>query len=310
MSLRSFSIHGIEFWLAFVLVIAASQFAEAAARDSDRVASALAWGLLPGGGHFYLDEPEAGAAYAGSFLSLVGAGIWLEDRKHVLDDDDQVNTFWLLGMKDWELSLFTTYREALRSSGYNLRTAGVDDAPVADLLLVPFRRAQVLDPMVLLAAAVGVAGAAIDARHADYSIGDVSRVGVLGADANQAWGTALYGVDAFSLSLAAGVSEEAVWRGVIQNELEFSMGERGGLWTASALFGAAHVVDLDGSLNGGRVLWATAAGAYLGYLFQQDQHQLARPIAAHFWYNFAVMMTSFALDPANNPLGIKVAFGF
>ena len=133
---------------------------------------------------------------------------------------------------------------------------------------------------------------------------------MLGADANWDYGTGLYAVDSFGLSLAAGVSEEALWRGTLQTEAEQAWGKFGGLTFAATTFGAAHLIDLNGHLNGEGVTEATVAGFYLGWLYQQDGHRLARPIAAHFWYDFSVMMTSFALDPKNNPLGVQVSWEF
>ena len=276
----------------------------------DRLQPALRWALIPGAGHFYLGEPKAGAAYVATLLPLVGAGIWLDERNQELQRDDEANIFWLLALKEWELSIFTTYRNALRADGLDLRAMGVDDTPVSDLFIAPFRKENYRQPSVILAGLLGMASAVFDARHARNDFGDISRVGILGADANQEWGAALYGVDAFALSLAAGVSEEATWRGIIQNELELTVGPRWGLWSASGLFGAAHVLDLDGDLSGERVLVATLAGLYLGKMYQREEHRLARPIAAHFWFNFAAMMTAFALDPEDTPLGVKVSFGF
>jgi hypothetical protein len=278
--------------------------------ERHRMQSALMWGIIPGGGHFYLDETKAGITYAGTMLSLIGAGIWLDERNRELEHHDEVNTYRLLAIKEWELSLFTTYRRALRSEGYDLRSMGVDDTSVGKLFLSPFRKEYYSDPMVILAGLMGIAVAVHDSRNSGNSFADVRRVGILGADANQEWGLGLYGIDAFGLSLAAGVSEEAIWRGLIQNEMEVTFGKRWGLWSAATLFGAAHVVNLDGELSGYRVLVATIAGLYLGHLYQKREHRLGRAIAAHFWYNFAAMMASFALDPENNPLGVRVSFEF
>lgn len=281
-----------------------------AAGSRDVVEKTLLWSLVPGGGHFYLGETRTGAAYAGSMLSLGGAAVWLDQENDEEERDDEVNTFLLLAIKEWELSLFTAYRSALRVEGSDLRRMYVDDTPVPELFLAPFRRRYALDPMVIGAGLLGVASAAFESRDADKDAGYVTRVGVLGADANQEWGTALYGADAFALSLAAGVSEEAIWRGVIQSEAELAWGPRAALWTTASLFGAAHVVDLDGELSGERVLAATIAGFYLGGLYQARDHRLGPPIAAHFWFNLTAMLTSFALDPENNPLGVEVSLGF
>ena len=83
--------------------------------DRNRMATALMWGIIPGGGHYYLGEHEMGTVYAGSILSLIGASAWLDERNRELKHDDEVNTFWLLAIKDWELSLFTTYRSSILS---------------------------------------------------------------------------------------------------------------------------------------------------------------------------------------------------
>lgn len=303
---------GIRNVVAVILVLALSSptLAESVPSQGERLQSALLWSLLPGAGHYYLDEPDAGAAYAGTMLPLIGAGIWLNERNHELDREDEVNTFWLLAAKEWELSLFTTYRSALRSESRDFRAARVDDTSVRDFFLSPFRKEQYSDPMVILAGLLGIAAAVYDSRNSEHNLMDVSRIGILGADANREWGSTFYGVDALGLSLTAGVSEEALWRGLIQNEMELSFGRRCGLGSTAALFGAAHVVDLDGKLRGERVVPATIAGFYLGYMYQKNEHRLAKPIAAHFWYNLTVMMTAFTLDPKNNPLGVQVSFGF
>lgn len=285
-------------------------FSETVPPERKRMQSAIMWGLIPGGGHFYLDEPEVGAAYAGTMLSLIGAGVWLDQRNRELERDDEVNAFWLLAIKEWELSLFTTYRSAIRSEGYDLKSIGVDDSSVGDLFLAPFRKKHYSDPMVILAGLIGIAAAAYDSRYSENNFHDVGTIGILGLDANQEWGLGLYGIDAFSLSLGAGVGEEAIWRGLIQNEAELTFGKRWGLWFTATLFGFAHIIKPDGEVRGQRVLPGTIAGLYLGHLYQKSEHRLGSPIAAHFWYNFATMMTSFILDPENNPLGVQVSFRF
>lgn len=285
-------------------------FGETVIPKRDQLQSALLWGLLPGAGHYYLGEAGTGTAYAATVLPLIGAGIWLDERNNELDRDDEVNTFWLLAIKEWELSLFTTYRSALRADNRDLRAMGVDDTSVGELFLSPFRQEQYSSPMVILAGLLGIAVAAYDSRNSENTLTDISRIGILGVDANREWGSTFYGVDAFGLSLASGVSEESIWRGLIQNEMELTFGRQWGLWSTATLFGAAHLVDLDGELRGERVVVATLAGLCLGYMYQRNDHRLSKPIAAHFWYNLTAMMTAFALDPENNPLGVQVSFGF
>jgi membrane protease YdiL (CAAX protease family) len=272
--------------------------------------TALQWSLIPGAGHFYLDQDREGILIAGSVAALAGAGIWLDQRNDDLGRNDEVNSFWILAEKGWELSFFTTYRNGLRAQGVDPVAHGVDDISVLEMFKAPFRRESLRDPMVWLAGLLGLAAAALDGHDAERRYGDVAGVGILGSDANPEWGLGVYGADAFALSLAAGVGEEAVWRGLIQNELETEFGPRGGLWSSAGLFGLAHIIDLDGDIVAERTVGATVAGLYLGHMYQRDKHRLSKPIAAHFWFNFAAMMTAFALDPEDNPLGVDVSFRF
>jgi hypothetical protein len=47
-----------------------------------------------------------------------------------------------------------------------------------------------------------------------------------------------------------------------------------------------------------------------GCLFERNNHRLGPSTAAHFWFNFAAMLTAFSLDPDNNPLEVSVQFAF
>lgn len=282
----------------------------AASAAPDPVRSALLCALIPGGGHLYLHEYSTAAGYAGSIGALAAAGLWLDQRNQDLDRDKEVNSFYLLSLKEWELSLFTTYRNAHRHAGYNLAAAGLDDTPTAQLFTAPFQPRNLADPAVLAAAGIALGLVAAASTHEDRRFNDISRVGLLGSTFNRHQGLALYGGDAFGLSLGAAVGEEALWRGVLQNELESAYGPRGGLYASAALFGLAHLVDLDGSISPGRAAFGTLAGWYLGTLFQQDRHRLSRAIAAHFWYDFTVMLAGFLLDPDENALNVRVTFRY
>ena len=81
-----------------------------------------------------------------------------------------------------------------------------------------------------------------------------------------------------------------------------------GLLAASALFGAAHFDGQKESLE--NVLFAMAAGLFLGSRFQRRGYHLSEPIAEHFWFDALAGITLYLADPENNPLGAKVEFGF
>lgn len=84
------------------------------------------------------------------------------------------------------------------------------------------------------------------------------------------------------LSVVAGISEEVLFRGVIQPGLGAWMPEVGALLVASAIFGLVHAAS--------RVyaLFASAMGLYLGVLFML-QGNLIPPILTHALYDFVAL---------------------
>lgn len=272
---------------------------------------AMLWSLLPGGGHFYLGNTGAGLAYAtltGAFL-LTGAEV--ARRNDELNREDEVNVASIIGEKVWEYSIFTTFREAANHSGVDLRANGFDDTPTHELLAAPFDWNQFTRWEVAGAALLGIAGAAIAAHDKDGGrLIDVERAEMFGSTFDRDDATALYGLSALGVSLGAASGEEGLFRGIAQPILQERWGRTAGLWAASGIFGAAHIVGVDGEPNVGGVLFATAAGAYFGWMYNKDGNRLAGPIAAHFWYDFMIFGASWVLEPDDTPFGFNVEFSF
>src|SRR2546422_20079 len=78
-----------------------------------------------------------------------------------------------------------------------------------------------------------------------------------------------------SRALCSAVSEEVLFRGVLQREV--------GIVAASAVFGLLHPLGIA------YVLWAATAGAGLGALFVLTG-SLAAPVAAHGIYNLLALV--------------------
>ena len=85
------------------------------------------------------------------------------------------------------------------------------------------------------------------------------------------------------IALAAGIAEEALFRGFLQGLFESHLGPPAGLLAASFLFGLAH------PLTRGYVVVATVLGYYLGWLWRITGNLLA-PITAHTLYDFSVLL--------------------
>jgi len=77
------------------------------------------------------------------------------------------------------------------------------------------------------------------------------------------------------LALCSAISEEVLFRGVLQREV--------GIVAASAVFGLLHPLGVA------YVLWAAGAGAGLGVLFAATG-SLAAPVAAHGVYNLLALV--------------------
>ena len=282
-------------------------------RPAREITKATLWALLPGGGHFYLGDPLTGTTYAALTGGLLLAGAEVSRRNEELDRDDELNVPSIVAEKVWEYSIFTTFREAAKQNGVDLRAERFDDTPTSTLLLAPFDPDQWLRPTVFGAALLGLAGAGLNAALDDEPTNqwqDIDRAYMLGSDYDRENATWLYGASTLGISLGAGVAEEALFRGILQTILQDQWGNSAGLWAASGVFGAAHLVGGDGGLNLGGALWATGAGAYLGWLYNHDDNRLAAPIAAHFWYDFMLIAGMWAFDPDDNPLGFDVKFQF
>lgn len=295
--------------LGVVPAAPAAGTADAPPRSTTRqMVPPLLWSLLPGGGHIYLGDVGTGVTYATLTAAFLATGAEVQRRNDELNRDDELNVPWVVGEKIWEYSIFTTFRSAALRAGLDLRAEGFDDTPTSSLLLAPFDPDQFLRPAVFGAALLGAAGAALAAQDRDGGrLNDVTRARMLGSEFDRDDATALYAASALTVSMGAGMAEEGLFRGVLQTVLQNQWGSSAGLWAASGAFGLAH---LGNEGNVGAVLFTTAAGAYFGWLYNRDGNRLAAPVAAHFWYDFMLFATAWAMEPDDTPFGFQVDFEF
>lgn len=97
------------------------------------------------------------------------------------------------------------------------------------------------------------------------------------------------------IALLAGVSEELLFRGVLQTLVGSWTSPLVGLVIASLTFGALHAVSRL------YFLLATAIGAYLGWLLVEF-NDLTVPIAAHALYDFIALVYLTRIREDDNPL--------
>ncbi len=86
-----------------------------------------------------------------------------------------------------------------------------------------------------------------------------------------------------TLSVVAGISEEILFRSVVQGALSDQVGPAVALIVASVLFGCAHLVTLTYAII------ASVIGAYFGVLWLLGGNLLV-PIVTHAAYDFAALV--------------------
>ena len=172
------------------------------------------------------------------------------------------------------LSAYDTYRHRMvdeLGGGAHLST-------VPELLAAPIDFRHVLEPGVAIPLAIGVALAVLEVR---YPTAPLPRL-FTGYRPQDALFTG-------ALSYAAGVGEEAFFRGYLMSLLVHRF--HWNRWLANGLqavvFGLAH----------GAVDVRIGIGFYLGWLAQHDDYDLTAGVFAHSWWDVVALSTAFATAP-------------
>ncbi|NLO90792.1 MAG: CPBP family intramembrane metalloprotease [Elusimicrobia bacterium] len=264
--------------------------------------------FLPGGGQFHLGETAKGLAYAGGVAGLSGWAV-AASYKH---EPGAVNAPLVYAQQLYVISLYDTYRGLQLQTGAAAYNKRFDKATVGELMSAPFRTEQLTNPWVIgcAAAGAGINYALARARPGRRSFGEMKGMRYLGGSYNRDTGAAVYSAYWLPMSLGAGVSEEMLFRGMIQANFEDMWGERKGLVSASLLFGAAHMSDPGDSDAWANVAFASVAGLFFGWRYQKNGYRLAEEIAGHFWFDVMAGAAVYLADPEENPLGAKVNFAF
>lgn len=113
------------------------------------------------------------------------------------------------------------------------------------------------------------------------------------------------------------VGEESLFRGLLQSHMSRETDPTSGWVGASVVFGVAHAPNAfalpareQGKYLAFGVPFITVLGSYLGLSYRFHDYSLAAPVAIHFWYDFLLSATFFALDPRHSPLAASIAVPF
>lgn len=268
-----------------------------------------AWRMfVPGASQFHEGETGKGLLFSAGTAGLLGYGIYSEVRK----DAGQLNAPLVAAQQLYIVGLYDNYRTLnLRYEGY-LYNKRFDPAPVSTLAAAPFSAKQLLNPWVIGTAAVGAGLNYLLAKNGGNNRGvrSVSGISYLGNSYNRDTGVAVLGAQWLGVSWGAGVSEEMLFRGILQAQWEARFGQTAGLLGTSALFGLAHLADPSAAESWYSAGFACLAGIYFGERYRANNYTLSEVIASHAWFDIAAGVASYLADPEDNPLGAKIQFAF
>jgi hypothetical protein len=289
--------------------------AEAAARHQRGTPCSRAWGfLIPGMSQLCQGRTAEGSTLLALAVAEGGTAIAVGEREGY---DHPGAALPLLGLQDlWILGIFDGQRDEHLAA---LLPYTPQDT-LAELALAPFNWQVLKRPEVwlgiLATTALGVAvSLLVDESASTDHFGDDPNI--FGRTMDPAVGFPIaYGVGGALFEQVA-MAEEMAFRGVVQSGAARRFGETEGWLVASILFGAAHIPNLllipddqkTAYLTYGIPL-ITALGGYLGLTYRWSGYSLAPPVAVHFWYDFLLTATFFALDPTNSPISARVTLPF
>lgn len=277
--------------------------------------------LCPGCGHLYLGKTVEGTAFLATTATLLGGSLaLLRDDELRLDGtatSAKVPAALLLATTAqnlWFYSIFDAYRSARVAREDRGYRHAISRETLPELVSAPFRPSVLASPWVWagvplallggIAISYAVEGGDLEDRP---TIFDVDRVNVFGHRLHRGRGFAAGSAYFAGMFSSVGLGEEALFRGVIQTELEERFGPTAGLIVSSAIFGSIHAFNFldDPGTIAVAVPVITVLGSSLGLAYQRTGHKLSTSIAMHFWYDFLLSVTAFAVDPEHQPFVVN-----
>lgn len=265
--------------------------------------------LLPGGTHFHNHKIGKGLLYSASEIGLLSYGLILNNkigRENMAMNAPLIfsGQMYMLDKGEYILDV-TKHIYKMRGLEYNYRS-------IKEYITAPFRPRIIIKPLVLGFMAFGVLNAFIPLPTKNKMLSDVKNVEGFGIPMNVHTGSGIYGATSGFVSFGAGTTEEIWLRGYIMPLIDLKKGKSKGLTRSSLLFSAFHIPNYIMTPTWWErayyVTTVTSVAFILGKNVQNNNYNLSQAIAAHFWYDFALMLTSWIINPENNLFGFNVQF--
>ncbi len=264
--------------------------------------------LSNGAGYLYLGEYQKAAVASG--LRLVLGEIMFQfmityPNNFELPQIDDPTYLSILTWQDMNYyTAYAAYREArIKTLNRGFKTP-CQKAGFTDYLKAPFQKRYVgkkssLIPLGILTVFATLDYLSFKEERPNWVFSGDKKVWLFRDYRRGGGALALSGVRNGVMSMNAGLSEEALFRGVFQTELtEITGHPMLGLAGASALFGLAHWdSSLPRDLNRQGIYTRSLIGAYLGWLYMRNNYKLEQSIAVHFWWDMIIFTSTFLKSP-------------
>lgn len=280
------------------------------AQDSTRIPD---YNLLqiytPGATHFKDGNIGKGMFYASSEIGLLTYG--LLSQSTLKKEDFTLNAPLVIAQQVYVMDKLDTFYPIV-SNRLSNTLEGSDFQSYGELAKAPFEWRTITKPFVLSLMAFGIGNALISDQSID--VGDIKSVEGYGMNLNKYTGTGVYNTFGALLSYGAGMTEEIMFRGMLQPGMEARYGPGKALIYSSLLFSAAHIPNYILTKNPYERLYyifaVTTAGFIFGKNAQNQKYNLKQAIAAHAWYDFTLILTSWLVNPEKNYFGFDVRYQF
>lgn len=171
----------------------------------------------------------------------------------------------------------------------------VSQSNILDLVSSPFQTRYLKNPEIFIPILIA-SSVPFWEKSEEKSLFNTKTINIFGKDYSTTSGSALKILnDLLFLSLVA-VSEEVLFRGMLQNSLSEAVSLNFGLVVSSVLFGLAHLPNHNLIYS----LRAMAAGFYLGWQYQKYGNDLGRTITLHFHIDFMPTLIGLIKSPSQS----------
>jgi membrane protease YdiL (CAAX protease family) len=198
------------------------------------------------------------------------------------------------------IDLFLSFRQYWAEEIHN---QSLSQSNFFNLASAPFQTKYLKEPEVFLPIAIAI-GYSLLSESQERSLFDTKTINLFGRDYSALEGGSLKILSDFVIMSMVALSEEMLFRGMIQTSLSESVNPNFGLVASSILFGLAHLPSTNLIYS----LRAMAAGFYFGWQYQKYNNDIGRTIALHFQIDFMPTLISLFKSPSQSSGVYKVGY--